>query len=1485
MELRELLGVGGSKPSLQQLFAAGELLQELEQRGAMPDDPQDLAAWLAPILCTNRVEQERFRETFRDWLARQGHAPKPRTRTADSEPVRVAEPPPRRPTSHAYFFAVAGLIFAALVAITSWQYLRVRELSGVVVGPNDAPIDAAVVRFLDATLKSDAQGRFTLRARAKDLPAPVTASKLGFAERPTTVGTQGDGVWRFVYLLSGAPIAEQVRIALVPDEARKEETVRIVDPPARAAEPVQLLDEFNLGTVPSTPRYLERAVWPAIALILVPWILLGAIAALRRQRAAVLQRVTSHTPQTLRQVNLTGGLARLTELPVRRLAQELRRRRLVQSDELQVAPTLEQTLRRYGLFTPVYGSRVEQDYLVFIDTASISDHQARLAEELVGELQRADVQIERFAFDRNASICRPRGQHQALYTRRGSAAVPIAVESRPVSLDELAARWPERTVLVFGNAPSFFDGFSGAPASWVSTMLQWHSPVLLTARAEDQWDESERVLERLGFVVLPFSREGLLRLMSYSSGAPVPRMAAPAASASADGPMPPLANLSLHRWVQRAPPPEPLIESLCARLKADLGERGCAWLAACAAYPEIHWGITLRLGVALIPSRAEMDRLLPRLSSLIWFRQAFMPDWLRLALLERMEKADEEKTRHLLAEMLDQAGTSPHGDLSLHIATSRPVAETPLRRAFQRYQEAWRRWRQDARATAARLAARPGSPLRDHVFLLFVEGNRTGGGAGDAPSSKLGVSVGRPFVDALFRERSALMGLKPWVRIVGALVLSIAAALILSPIRRDATPMVAGSVVWSRDGKTLGVSSVQTLGSDWQGRRGVAAVTAYDIASKSARNVGLAGGLDVTPNTRAVALVSPDLSWAVASEGARWRIYTLPDGKSEGAVVAESPGCAPENQCATFSPDGSIFAYVDANNRVLFVDRAGAAAGGATGAVTAVSALAVSRAGNVSAASSVSEDDITLASRSGGMLLGPVRPASRHIAVSADGSRLVAISGNGSLSRWRLSPNLAGIESEPDIAADRYAVSEITLDPTGRLLAAAQYQSGVALFDLARGSQVRFGQNDGRSYTHVAFSGSTGELATVTAEGYVSRWAVGSNLDQAVTPRWYALIVANDFASDGGKLGYVHEDATGIEKALSERFGFGVTVLQNASQAMILDALGQLSERLMPQDNLLIYFTGGGTIESGSGWPVRFLTGPGNALSSADLERALRQIRAHKLLMSNLEGTVAGTLPGVGQDDTASFAGTASITISATDGIHSRYGARFIRNLFSGGADFTVARVATFGTSFDALRIWSTMRTGERAFSFPMPLTPPAPDDSLADQSAGESRAKNAKSRVRPADASPPPIVPSPTPPTPTPAQVAEQRSGPESVSYLTLGGAAQRVSNTDYTLAFGDVPVGRAADRTLTVTNSTATDVRVSIRPEYAQNFQWKDACSGRVLKPTEECQILMQFIPRGVEPVTATLAIEGVPTASQQRLNPVSLTLTGTGTAAAKS
>jgi formylglycine-generating enzyme len=114
---------------------------------------------------------------------------------------------------------------------------------------------------------------------------------------------------------------------------------------------------------------------------------------------------------------------------------------------------------------------------------------------------------------------------------------------------------------------------------------------------------------------------------------------------------------------------------------------------------------------------------LPKLTPLIWLRHAFMPDWFREALYDRLTPQQADRISQELSDIISPLKSKRDDTLRLYIATqpgAQPEAPVPTGRV--------RAWFQKLRRSRAvqemgRVADR-GSPLRDYVMLHYLSGRQ-----------------------------------------------------------------------------------------------------------------------------------------------------------------------------------------------------------------------------------------------------------------------------------------------------------------------------------------------------------------------------------------------------------------------------------------------------------------------------------------------------------------------------------------------------------------------------------------------------------------------------------------------------------------------------------------------------------------------------------------------------------------------------------------
>jgi hypothetical protein len=405
------------------------LLIALAAQGKLRATPQELKAWLTPLLCTSPKEQNDFGPHFERWLAKQ-----PQTSPAAPAPdPRLPPPPPPiiRPSRR-----------------DSFRYLWRRRKQLALVG-----MVAVVAIALFILFKTN--GQPPINYNSNNSPTPLVTPPA--SPSPDLV-----------------PMATEDQPGIV-YSAR--ETPRQPKPPPRSR----------------WEAFLPYLNWLTYGIAgLAPLIFVGWWAnSLYRRRSQLEKWRTNKAPRPDRIVvrGIRERLFKNSEL--RRAARELRRYRRLRSDDLDAPATINSTILNGGLFTPVYGSRrALPEYLVLIDRSSFSDQQAKLADEFFNRLCENDILLDRYYFSRDPRICQKGGPEAAHLTLQDlealhpdhylvifsdGAGLINSVTGRPQGWLNLFSSWTSRALLTPEPLPDW--GYS----EWI---LATSGFVVLPARTD-----------------------------------------------------------------------------------------------------------------------------------------------------------------------------------------------------------------------------------------------------------------------------------------------------------------------------------------------------------------------------------------------------------------------------------------------------------------------------------------------------------------------------------------------------------------------------------------------------------------------------------------------------------------------------------------------------------------------------------------------------------------------------------------------------------------------------------------------------------------------------------------------------------------------------------------------------------------------------------------------------------------------------------------
>ena len=745
LALREKLCRSGFDPGLQRTLAAQRLLLRLAAEGRLPSARSEWRDLLAPLFCDSKEHQAEFDNHFRGWVR---DFPGPGDTTNDSRQEISTTATPTQPSSPQKVsqkkvirrrLAVRLLLAITAIMVTigllAGYWLQHRQpitVTGHVFREKAGqPLAGATVTLPNQPAQTtDGAGlyRFVFEMRNIDLlrAAREGASQPLEVTHPEYVPATGNIEPR----INQRNIENEIILKPRPVTIKHPEDDGQSGPPPPPIWPEQL---------PVTPVWPE-VTWRMVLIILLPllcWVIWQVIA--WRLREAWLNRLPSRNLPRLEKLSVEGAKNILfSSAREQRLIIEMRRPRPIVLSDLDLPATIRETSRRCGLFTPAFSKRrAVPEYLLLIDRTGYSDLQSGIANEMLRQFRHNGLYVDPYYFDRDARLCRNASDQSA----------PI------VSLEQLAAHFSDHRLIIFSDGAGFVDPFTGQSYPWLSQFNVWRQRVLLTPSRQP--DHVRSALAAHQFLILPASTEGLEELGQWFNQnrqpgtLPIPTAELPRSIIERP-----------NRWLERKSPPAAELRRLLAEVKEYLGPDGWNWFRACAVYPEITWDLVIFHGFALFERRKEWQRnLTGRLLSLLqlpWFRQTFMPDWLREALVEDLsrDKGTQAIVRRTIDTLLRSAVDNPSQPVPLRYAI-------PNRQLWRERLRQWLRWENVRRAFSGEKRR---EPLHDYVFLNFIFGHR----------NRLGINLPEILRRLLYRDGLPPLGFRPVVTLLTAVIGSLA---------------------------------------------------------------------------------------------------------------------------------------------------------------------------------------------------------------------------------------------------------------------------------------------------------------------------------------------------------------------------------------------------------------------------------------------------------------------------------------------------------------------------------------------------------------------------------------------------------------------------------------------------------------------------------------------------------------------------------------
>ncbi|MBD2346207.1 formylglycine-generating enzyme family protein [Anabaena subtropica FACHB-260] len=233
--------------------------------------------------------------------------------------------------------------------------------------------------------------------------------------------------------------------------------------------------------------------------------------------------------------------------------------------------------------------------------------------------------------------------------------------------------------------------------------MAWENRAILTPTPAENWGYKELELGQQ-FIILPATIQGFLVLSQRLRQGVATYLLAEETRI----PLPDELRIQPYLWIERNPPPSEQVNFMLDSLEKYLSKDGFYWLSACAVFPELHWHITIYLGNVLkTESGASLIDVcsLADLARLPWLRYGYIPDWLRVYLINTLTPQQQQIIRTALQNLLITAVQGSVSKLQLEIARKYHTLLTKLANSIL-----------DLLSKRADV----NSPLRDYIFLDFM---------------------------------------------------------------------------------------------------------------------------------------------------------------------------------------------------------------------------------------------------------------------------------------------------------------------------------------------------------------------------------------------------------------------------------------------------------------------------------------------------------------------------------------------------------------------------------------------------------------------------------------------------------------------------------------------------------------------------------------------------------------------------------------------
>ncbi len=314
---------------------------------------------------------------------------------------------------------------------------------------------------------------------------------------------------------------------------------------------------------------------------------------------------------------------------ISQLADILRKRQVSEVLKLNIRKTIQATVRTGGLPTLAFVPLTKpSDYLVFVESSDDNIHVERLFKYLLAKLETEQV---------NLTVYEYRKEPLFLSNER--------LNHYRIPVDRIAALYPERTLIILGDAKNFVLPLKNILKPWVTDKLNnWRTKIIITPSPTNDWDKKEQLLIAAHYTLIPADLNANTIIEKIINGTIDNQL-------EATFNIPQTYSANVYNFQE--------FDALQHYLA---NEQLLKWVCSLAVYPTIDWNLTLAIGKKLETENAckgqpvelvNYSNLL-KIGRISWLQDGSISHTLRIEMLKYLDNETEALARQTLVEQLSE---------------------------------------------------------------------------------------------------------------------------------------------------------------------------------------------------------------------------------------------------------------------------------------------------------------------------------------------------------------------------------------------------------------------------------------------------------------------------------------------------------------------------------------------------------------------------------------------------------------------------------------------------------------------------------------------------------------------------------------------------------------------------------------------------------------------------------------------------------------